>query len=368
MWPALRRDQADLQGTDRHAAVRAVDVGIHPRAALQLQDVLGFVQRPDPGEGGVEAIADDLRAAVKHRAEIVDLRYGDADLGRKHRESLAFLTLLLRALALAHVLHDAFVIEDLPLPIAHDARADLAPDGCPVTPTQPRLEVTGDSLPSEDLDQALAFPGIGVELGRIDLFQLLRIGKAEHLGVSRVDLEQSPVWTAAEESDRHPIVETVIAILRVLDSLPLCGHLDGDRHLRADLERDLPLLRRQRIVVLDPNRERAHQRTRGDERNHYIVAEPERHHRFALATLGGGAIEQVDLALPQVFEHRGDVAEELESKALTGAEPRALRRAPCQHGGTLGHGIELEHGRSFAGDQSRNARDADLRDDRSRAS
>jgi len=29
----------------------------------------------------------------------------------------------------------------------------------------------------------------------------------------------------------------------VLNSLALCGHLDGDRHLRTDLERDLPLLR-----------------------------------------------------------------------------------------------------------------------------
>jgi len=54
------------------------------------------------------------------------------------------------------------------------------------------LEVAGDSLASQDLDQSLAFLGIGVELRRIDSLQMLRIGKAEQLDVSRIDLEQSP--------------------------------------------------------------------------------------------------------------------------------------------------------------------------------
>ena len=58
----LGGDESDLQSPDGDATVGPVQVCVHARARLELEHLLGFVQRPDAREGRVEV--PDQRVAA----------------------------------------------------------------------------------------------------------------------------------------------------------------------------------------------------------------------------------------------------------------------------------------------------------------
>ena len=59
----LLRDQADLEFPDRYAAVRSVEMGVHPFTGLRVRGPVGSpFKRPDSGKRCIQVLDQELRA------------------------------------------------------------------------------------------------------------------------------------------------------------------------------------------------------------------------------------------------------------------------------------------------------------------
>ena len=80
-------DRPDLVASQGHAAVGAVDVGVHAGARLQLEDFAGVVQRPDAGQRHVEVAHQRLGALLQHGSHATALCQGDSHVRGQLRQT-----------------------------------------------------------------------------------------------------------------------------------------------------------------------------------------------------------------------------------------------------------------------------------------
>ena len=86
MGTALLGDHADLELSERHPAVRPVDMRVHAGAGLQLQGAGGVVEGPNPGERHVEVAHHGLDAELQRLAQARASGQCDPDIGRQLRQ------------------------------------------------------------------------------------------------------------------------------------------------------------------------------------------------------------------------------------------------------------------------------------------
>ena len=115
---ALLGDQPDLELSDRHPCVAAIEVGIHPRARLKLQHLICFVKRPDAREGRAKMLDHRLGAPLKAGVQAVALGKRDADLRRKNRLARPLSKLRLCLLSVADIREDGHTARDGALPVS----------------------------------------------------------------------------------------------------------------------------------------------------------------------------------------------------------------------------------------------------------
>ena len=145
--PTLLCDQADVQLSDGHAGVPAVQAGIRPRAGPELQHLLPFVERPDAGELRAQVLDHGLGAPLQDARQGPVLREGGvyvrAQLGLARQPGPH----LLGPLALGDVHHGADHPDRLSSRVAHHVRpvhdGRVRPVGAPETVLlRPGLAVT----------------------------------------------------------------------------------------------------------------------------------------------------------------------------------------------------------------------------------
>ena len=89
-FPLLRDQAEDLEFPDRYAAVRSIEMRVHPFTGLQFEDVGIAVQRPDSGERCESQVLDQKARAIRK-----DFRKGvisgqrNGDVRHQHGEAHA---------------------------------------------------------------------------------------------------------------------------------------------------------------------------------------------------------------------------------------------------------------------------------------
>jgi hypothetical protein len=96
-------DKADLELADGHAAMGAIEVCVHPRAGLQLQHLLLFVQGPDAGERRAQVLDHGLCAPLQDATQGVTTAQGGGHVRPERRLTRLTLERLLGPLALGYV-------------------------------------------------------------------------------------------------------------------------------------------------------------------------------------------------------------------------------------------------------------------------